>query len=243
MCENSTSTITMNDNRMPEYVAMALPSRIHNGSTERRRGQSPLENEEASPTYCEDDFLKNLFDQTVHGACQMPTICHGSIEDQLDVFMNCRQPLAMFSFFRENKTRESAGVEILPAGAYVLPTFCEYCKSPNTRQCPPHCERPKLYFQKKRPPFQKLDPNLWNPQTDFALTAEEKADLNTSASSSDMASLASTSGSSSGSRSKGYQNDFSLSESLSPSGLNQSFESGTSPRQGQVWLGMWSASE
>lgn len=64
-------------------------------------------------------------------------------------------------------------VPALTAGAYVLPTFCEYCKASNKAFCPSHCERPKLFFQKKRPPFCKLNPNMWNPQNDFALRQEE----------------------------------------------------------------------
>ncbi|KAL7581552.1 hypothetical protein ACA910_022115 [Epithemia clementina (nom. ined.)] len=155
----------------------------------------------------ENDFLKRILDNTVHGTCQVPGMCHGSIEDQLDMFMTCRQPLSMFSFFRDDQAREAVRVQVLP-GAYVLPTFCEYCKAPNRSSCPTHCERPKLYFQKKRPPFRKLDPNYWNPQNDFALNKEEMgADDDDDDSLPDspdttckeVASLASTSGSSSNS--------------------------------------------
>jgi hypothetical protein len=54
-------------------------------------------------------------------------------------------------------------------GAYVLPKFCEYCQASCTTKCPPHCTRPKLYFQKKRPPFCKRNPVLWNDDTDHAI--------------------------------------------------------------------------
>ena len=74
--------------------------------------------------------------------------------------------MAFLSFFQEHQTPESVGVEVLPAGAYVLPTFCEYCHAAHTSQCTADCRRPALYFQKKRPPFCPPDPKLWDPVTD-----------------------------------------------------------------------------
>ena len=110
----------------------------------------------------------------------------------------------MFSFFRESKTRENPGVQVLPAGAYVLPTYCEYCQAAHPSLCPTHCLRPKYYFQKKRPPFKKLDPNRWNPQNDFALEIEdidEEGSLSDSHGSKDVPTEVSTSASSSNSAS------------------------------------------
>lgn len=72
---------------------------------------------------------------------------------------HCRQPMAFLSFFKEHD-------EVLPAGAYVLPTFCEYCRAPHVSQCRPTCRRPALYFQKKRPPFCKPNAAVWNKDTD-----------------------------------------------------------------------------
>ena len=216
----------------------------------------------------ENDFMKRLLDNTVHGTCHVPGMCNGSLEDQLDVFMvrdqhirhslkffiivcsnysrcfplskNCRQPLSMFSFFRDEEEGEAVRVQVLPAGAYVLPTYCEYCKASNGCPCQPHCERPKLYFQKKRPPFRKLDPNRWNPQTDFALGQEEMMDDDSVPDSpmptcKDVASLASTSASSS--------NNSTTNNTSSPTtfpDLNDSNESYDSlPRHS--WLGLFAA--
>jgi len=40
----------------------------------------------------------------------------------------------------------------------VGPKNCEYCKAGTTLECDPDkCDRPKLYFLKKRPPFDTLD--------------------------------------------------------------------------------------
>ena len=79
---------------------------------------------------------------------------------------HCRQPMQFLSFFKEHQTKEAFGVEVLPVGAYVLPTFCEYCHAANTSQCSADCRRPALYFQKKRPPFAKPDSRVWDPVTD-----------------------------------------------------------------------------
>ena len=58
----------------------------------------------------------------------------------------------------------------LPAGVYVVPTFCEYCGADHVQHCDPdHCPRPSLYFQKKRPPFCKPDATKWDPVTDHAI--------------------------------------------------------------------------
>ena len=79
---------------------------------------------------------------------------------------HCRQPMDFFSFLKEHHTAESVGVEVLPAGAYVLPTYCEYCHAADTAQCSADCPRPALYFQKKRPPFAKPNAQVWDPVTD-----------------------------------------------------------------------------
>jgi len=40
----------------------------------------------------------------------------------------------------------------------VGPKHCEYCKAATTLECDPHkCDRPKLFFSKKKPPFDTSD--------------------------------------------------------------------------------------
>mmetsp|Transcript_13024 Transcript_13024/g.17055 ORF Transcript_13024/g.17055 Transcript_13024/m.17055 type:complete len:193 (+) Transcript_13024:176-754(+) len=125
----------------------------------------------------ESDFMRNIYENAIPSACNVG-MCHGSIEDQLDVFTNCRQPLSMFSFFREQEAMDyhiPSEVEILP-GAYAFPTYCEYCQAETTSQCPSCCSRPGFYFQKKRPPFAKRNPMKWDLKTDHVLDEPKYCD-------------------------------------------------------------------
>lgn len=36
----------------------------------------------------------------------------------------------------------------------IGPRMCEYCKAKDTKECQASCERPNLYFIKRRPPFE-----------------------------------------------------------------------------------------
>jgi hypothetical protein len=125
----------------------------------------------------DDDFIKRIYETTVHGPCQgVIPVCQMSIDQQLDLFTHCRQPLEFFSLFQEHgDSRE--GVEAMPAGMgmYVMPTFCEYCGAEHTSECNGSCQRPALYLQKKRPPFSKPGP-LWDSATDHAIP--QKRDKN-----------------------------------------------------------------
>jgi hypothetical protein len=59
---------------------------------------------------------------------------------------------------------------LLPAGAYLMPTECEYCGKINTNLCCPEtCQRPNLYLQKKRPPFGRPNCDKWDPISDHAI--------------------------------------------------------------------------
>lgn len=98
---------------------------------------------------------------------------------------HCRQPMSFLSLFHHphNEGHVAAAasasaadgtaavnVASLPAGVYVVPTFCEYCGANHVQQCDPdQCPRPALYFQKKRPPFCKPDSTKWDPVTDHAI--------------------------------------------------------------------------
>lgn len=111
---------------------------------------------------------ETLTTETKRRMCQDELLpgCQMTFEDHLDLFTHCRQPLSFLSFFHENVTNDGMGVELLPAGAYMMPRFCEYCGSDDTRYCLATCQRPKLYFQKKRSPFEKRNPIKWDPITD-----------------------------------------------------------------------------
>jgi hypothetical protein len=127
----------------------------------------------------EDDFIKRIYETTVDGTCQGGfSGCQMSIDQQLDLFTHCRQPLAFLSLFREHGGNTRDGVESLPVGMgmYVMPTFCEYCGAEHTNDCTGNCQRPALYLQKKRPPFSKPSRALWDPATDHAIP--QKRDKN-----------------------------------------------------------------
>lgn len=88
---------------------------------------------------------------------------------------HCRQPLSFLTFFHGHGTDGGVGVDALPAGAYMMPTGCEYCGGPDARLCTVECQRPAFYFQKKRPPFCKSDELLWNPLNDHAIPPKPKS--------------------------------------------------------------------
>jgi hypothetical protein len=79
---------------------------------------------------------------------------------------------------REDDNIQEHTVELYPtAGAYVVPITCEYCGSNKTSQCPPNCERPKLFFRKQRPPFIPPTPS-WDPITEYALPLNSQGSPN-----------------------------------------------------------------
>ena len=87
--------------------------------------------------------------------------------------------------FRQDETTNTDCADALSADPaeienpmYMVPTSCEYCGAKETSQCSsnPSCSRPKLYFQKKRPPFCKRDPERWDPETDNALVIKKTTD-------------------------------------------------------------------
>jgi hypothetical protein len=52
----------------------------------------------------------------------------------------------------------------------VGPRMCEYCNAKDTKECQESCERPKLYFIKRRPPFE-------NSKEGYSKSGELLADL------------------------------------------------------------------
>ena len=56
--------------------------------------------------------------------------------------------------------------------AYMLPQTCEYCNADSTDKCTDDCQRPKLFFKKRRPPFCKPGPK-WDPVTDYAIESKQ----------------------------------------------------------------------
>mmetsp|Transcript_24902 Transcript_24902/g.37844 ORF Transcript_24902/g.37844 Transcript_24902/m.37844 type:complete len:201 (+) Transcript_24902:154-756(+) len=120
------------------------------------------------------DSMSTLYTHTVDRPC-----LGGCENDEIDLFLSCRQlqPLSFLPFVKHDETREDVDswVDPLPvAGAYTIPTECEYCGAKHVSECDPElCQRPRLFFQKKRPPFCQND-KKWDPVTDFAIPEPEK---------------------------------------------------------------------
>jgi hypothetical protein len=85
----------------------------------------------------------------------------------------CQQPKAfwdqMFPHGSQQHDDDDGTMDgAIPMGMFVVPQYCEYCGASHTRLCPPSCQRPKLFFQKKRPPFCNQR-HEWDAHTEYAL--------------------------------------------------------------------------
>lgn len=91
------------------------------------------------------------------------------------MFQACRQPLSFLPFVKEGEEYDQEDVYYShpPPGAYIIPTTCEYCKAEHVLDCTHDCQRPKLFFRKKRPPFDS-DPKRWDPVTEYELDPPPK---------------------------------------------------------------------
>ena len=78
----------------------------------------------------------------------------------------CQQPLFQGGGVSD-EVMDETGIQVMPIGAYSIPSSCEYCGAEHLAMCPSDCDRPKLYFRKKRPPF--CPPDKYDPITDYAL--------------------------------------------------------------------------
>jgi len=127
------------------------------------------------------ESMASIYTHTVDRPC-LHNMCESNIDG--DYFLtSCRQPLSFLPFgkgaggFGGDETNDGDDWmihqdSVLPmAGAYTVPTDCEYCGSQHVSMCDPTtCERPKLFFKKRRPPFCQPDPQEWDPVTEFRIT-------------------------------------------------------------------------
>lgn len=86
----------------------------------------------------------------------------------------CRHPLEIFSVFHEHANRQDVVDHKLLPGMYAIPRACEYCGAVDSDYCTDDCQRPKSFFQKKRPPFCPPNMSQWDPVTDVATISLEK---------------------------------------------------------------------
>ena len=79
--------------------------------------------------------------------------------------------MEFFALFGEHADRETVEEYLLP-GMYSIPAGCEYCHAEDSKDCNPQtCQRPRLYFHKKRPPFCPPNPSQWDLTTDLQVPA------------------------------------------------------------------------
>lgn len=117
------------------------------------------------------EAIDRIYHNTLDGSC-LPS-CGDDLEDQMDMLMRCRQPLDFFPFFEETRDFSEVDDDVTHVGAYVAPRSCEYCGAPTVSLCSSSCQRPKLYFRKKRPPF--CPPGeKWDPETDYEVKVKEE---------------------------------------------------------------------
>ena len=82
----------MNDNSLLEIEDSSAERMMgHDLRDTTKDGSSPIDSRtkffEAVEEHTDDDFLKRFLEKTVDGTCEVPLVCRGSFEDQLDVFM------------------------------------------------------------------------------------------------------------------------------------------------------------
>mmetsp|Transcript_26134 Transcript_26134/g.38298 ORF Transcript_26134/g.38298 Transcript_26134/m.38298 type:complete len:171 (-) Transcript_26134:1464-1976(-) len=109
------------------------------------------------------DAFEKMFDNSVDRTCSIS--CEPS-----NYLMGCGQNFLPFHVVEDS---EEGHVEVIPApGMYLVPLHCEYCGAERTQDCVPECQRPKLFFRKKRPPFCPRAIDKWDPDTDYMIETE-----------------------------------------------------------------------
>lgn len=87
-------------------------------------------------------IIENFYQSAVDGSCQNVT-CDGSTAEGF-----------ICNFLSTTQEDEGDFSGDILHQHIVGPVACEYCKSSDTSKCDESCERPKLFFLKRRPPFE-----------------------------------------------------------------------------------------
>ena len=107
------------------------------------------------------EAMSTLYATTVDAPCQRVHALERNIQES---FLHCRQ----FDFLHFLKTEEGHVDESVYArNAPIGPSHCEYCGAASTGLCGPGCERPRLFFRNKRPPFGRKEE--WDDSTEYRL--------------------------------------------------------------------------
>lgn len=107
------------------------------------------------------EAMSSLYATTVDAPCQRVHALENTIQES---FLHCQQ----FDFLHFLKTEEGHVDESVYArNAPIGPSHCEYCGAASTGLCGPDCERPRLFFRNKRPPFGRKEE--WDSSTEYRL--------------------------------------------------------------------------
>jgi len=107
------------------------------------------------------EAMSTLYATTVDAPCQRVHELEHSIQES---FLNCQQ----FDFLHFLKTEEGHVDEsVYGRNAPIGPPHCEYCGASSTEMCGPGCERPRLFFRNKIPPFGRKEE--WDGRTEYRL--------------------------------------------------------------------------
>ena len=105
------------------------------------------------------DEQREALEKFYHTAVEMPCRSLNKCEDIS--YLNC-------SFFQKNiqQRRQYSGTTAESSlciidRAIIGPVACEYCQAKTSIECSNTCERPELYFVKRRPPFENTK-EQWN---------------------------------------------------------------------------------
>ena len=105
------------------------------------------------------EAMSSLYATTVDAPCQRVHALENTIQES---FLHCQQ----FDFLHFLKTEEGHVDESVYArNAPIGPSHCEYCGAASTGLCGPDCERPRLFFRNKRPPFGRKEE--WDSSTEY----------------------------------------------------------------------------
>jgi hypothetical protein len=104
--------------------------------------------------------------------CQDDFLFQGQLVEHLQFVTQCRYPRDFLAIFHDHDHGGECNGGVDHDLFYRTPTTCEYCGSMSVHECPESCERPKLFFAKKRPPFCKKGPN-WDAKTDVKIIIDD----------------------------------------------------------------------
>mmetsp|Transcript_31357 Transcript_31357/g.35670 ORF Transcript_31357/g.35670 Transcript_31357/m.35670 type:complete len:288 (+) Transcript_31357:305-1168(+) len=175
---------------MPTFDNFSSPNAKSNGDNNsndetKKYPNTPLQRYMQELQQYQRESVASIYTHAVDRPC-LRNMCEAETDG--DYFLTCHQPLSFLPFVKGGNGAFGGGEtnegddwimqedSVLPmAGAYTVPSNCEYCGSVHVSMCDPiTCQRPKLFFRKKCPPFCRPDSQKWDPITEFEITVKEE---------------------------------------------------------------------